>query len=231
MAFALITERILERLTDRELKVFAGLNILLYKNHRVITLEKIKEITGKSKTQLIEILKNLEKKGIIKRNRKGRNNHFEICIELKYDFEIDGLAKFDTITRKKIKKVIELFGLGKAQVEKILSYLETKNPKDIVRYFNYLAQNYDKIFIIDNEVNNQDEIIIDNPTVFFEFQIYLNKLKKDFKIKPLFFEKDKWTGKVISGKWIITGKNIKKLYQNFKNEIMQGASKNYQQRF
>lgn len=215
MNFAIISEKILRKLTDRELKVYSAINILLYKNSKV-TLKQLQELTGKGKTQLIEIINNLQKKEIIHKVKIGKLTKYELIIEIKYDFEID--FEIDLLQKKKIIKIIELLGLEKNQVEKIINYLKTKNPKDVVRYFNYLARNYNKIFEKPFEKPYEDQIIIEDPNEFFDFQIFLNKLKVDFKIQPIFYERDKFNFKTTKGKWIITAKKINKLYEQYKKQ-------------
>lgn len=210
--FAIIDLNLISQLSDRELKVYATILALSHKGNGVIRLSEIKEITGKGKTQLIETINDLIKRGLIKRLDRGK---YEIRFELKYsiEFEID-FNGFNLRERKKILKIIKDNNLSKEETKKILEYIKQAKVKDKVRYFAWCVRNYHKI---NQEKGQIEQVKIFGVENFYKFQSYLNgkKIKYNFKL----IEKPKQVNVgFVGGEWIFEGKDLQKIYQEFKLE-------------
>ncbi|MCM8819863.1 MAG: winged helix-turn-helix transcriptional regulator [Candidatus Omnitrophica bacterium] len=207
--FAIVNDKLLEKLSDRELKVFCAINILIFSNP-YITIQEICKKTGKSRRQVIEIVKELEKKGVIKR-KKRKKTIYEINIELKFNFDIEGITVRD---KKIINKIVENNNLNEEQVNKIIEYMKKRKVNDYVKYFAYLANNYDKVF---NKQNDKvsDRVVV-NEEDFQGFQAFLNKNKIKFNVLPIKY-KVVYPNRII-GEWEFTGTGIKNLYKKYKNE-------------
>lgn len=208
--FAILDINLIRQLSDRELKVYSVIMALSHKGNGVIRLREIQEITGKSRTQLTEIINNLIEKGFIRRLDKGKFE-IEFKIEIKFEINFEG---FNLRERKKILKIIQEKNLNKEQVEKILNYIKQNKAKDKVRYFAWCVKNYDKI-TKENETGFE-EIKVFGVENFYQFQKFLNDRKIDYKFKII--EKPKqvnigFTG----GEWLfyVKGKNIKQEFQKF----------------
>jgi predicted transcriptional regulator len=174
--FAIIDLETLKALSDRELKVFAVILALSHKGK--VKLSEIMEFSNKGKTQTLEIINNLQKKGIIKRKDRG---FYEIEIKLSFNFEI-----YDFLTirdKKRIQKIIEHEKIPHEEAEKILNYMKNqKRIKDKAKYFAWIWRNYKKVF--SEKEKEIDNIEVFGRDIFFRFQQFLSQKKIKFSVKP-----------------------------------------------
>jgi len=189
--FAIIDLETLKTLSDRELKVFAVILALSHKGK--VKLRDIMEFSNKGKTQTLEIINELQKKGMIKRKDRGL---YEIEIKLSFNFEIyDFLTIMD---KKRIQKIIYKEKIPQEEAEKILNYMKNqKGIKDKAKYFAWIWRNFKKVFRDDKKVEFDFIDIYDKDT-FYRFQQFLSNKKVKFNVIPEGTNKWKFIAKKIN---------------------------------